>query len=440
MRGQPRSKSITVTSTIILFFTLVLVLGTAIGFGIAGWLAAQSPVRSREPVTDNTGARLPDKPTLPDLQSKYDGLKDTAKDLDSRFLALETKLKAGAEKAEGMEKLLSLVLVITSLYALALGVNAYVGLQSTLKKAENELDEIQRRYPELADLDQNLRMIVNRTSVVTRRLGEDWTRAYKDLAARQRGEFMLAESLVGGMELFGLGQQDKFSKDIIEIYHGLGIVLSSKFSVESENGSENRNDWERALIYFEKARNGARSGTGLDAKAKARLFKDCGVHLTMLQQVNKGRSLSVSGLSELNGFAQDAKWAFEESLAQNPEQAGALFGLSWICAEMTDFSYAIKTITRLIGLESWEGVDREKYLAFAYYNRASFRVLGAPGDAAVHGEAMADLVRSAKLAKEQGKAEQWRKTFDDDSSKVGGDLRSLWSTHAGELQALRDSI
>ena len=75
----------------------------------------------------------------------------------------------------------------------------------------------------------------------------------------------------------------------------------------------------------------------------------------MLQQVTKGRSYSASEQSELKGFAQDAKWAFEESLAQNPLEAGALFGLSWIFYNMKDFSCAIKTVTRLIGLESLEG-------------------------------------------------------------------------------------
>jgi hypothetical protein len=211
-----------------------------------------------------------------------------------------------ADNSKPFDRLVTLLLTLTSLYALALGLNSYFGLKQILDTGKEDLGrlrdflaqsrtdvreklqevdnrvgaavtnansqlaefrtELREKHPELANLDKNLHDVLYGIEQIFQP-GKNWTTQYGDLTFEQRERFGIAEMRVAGLEVFRLGDLASFREHARRVYQGLGRFYSSKYRVEKQ-----RHYWDRASLYFENA-------LQFDmATRPAEQMKDFGVH------------------------------------------------------------------------------------------------------------------------------------------------------------------
>jgi len=249
----------------------------------------------------------------------------------------------------------TLLLTLTSLYALALGLNSYFGLKQILDSGKDDLGklrdfladsrmeireklrdvdtkvgsaiasansqlvdfrtELREKYPELANLHANLRDVLSGIRLMFQP-GQNWTTQYGELTPEQREKFGFAEIRVAGMEVFRLGDLDSFRPDVRRAYQGLGRFYSSKYRDEKL-----RSYWERGSLYFDTAVQLDRA----PAKPPAELPKDLGVHLTLIEKAMEDRlaagTAAPEELREIEMLRSRAERAFREKPLGEP--AGA---------------------------------------------------------------------------------------------------------------------
>jgi hypothetical protein len=90
------------------------------GFGLSSYLAGSLTVESIAPI-----------PPTADEQERI-------QDLRHRYEMLKTNLDVAAEEAKRIDRFMTLLLALTSLYAIALGLNSYFGLKQVLDTAKED--------------------------------------------------------------------------------------------------------------------------------------------------------------------------------------------------------------------------------------------------------------------------------------------------------------
>jgi tetratricopeptide (TPR) repeat protein len=472
-------------TTSALFGLLLLGLGAGIGFGLTTWfrpelnLSTQSQAQTKEslPLNQSGGAgsaglktpAAPQPGALPaSNQSANTGAATTqtpATDMEARYELLKERLNAAAEQTRQLDRLVTFLVTITTLYALALGLNSYFGLKQILEGSKEDLAQLkerigdaktrvaeflatsekelesfrtrlQEKYPELANMHNNLRDVVtsiNRDFMPDR----NWTYMYAEMSVQARERVTIAEIRRAGLEAFGLGEVSVFRADARLMYQGLGRFYSSKY-----RASRDRRDWERASLYFDEAMN-------LDpANSPSDLLKDVGVHLTLIEQIALSEPVqgdsSAPTESEMRVLRGRAERVFRQSLVASSEP-GVLFGLGWILyrqvvtGEKSREGYrdAIEMYTKLIDLKEWPSGQRQKYLLYTYLNRAGIRVLLAADDNPSdpeYGRAIDDIQSAREVAKEYGALETWTVKVKEELEK--GDLRKLRTLRPEEVERL----
>lgn len=437
--------------TVLLFALLLLGLGGGIGYGLA-ILIGPGPIRSETPV------RSPGVGPA--------GTYALAHDLELRYQIVKGQLDSVADNAKQISTLIALLLSLSSLYALALGLNSFFGLKQILDAGKDDLGrlkdflaqsrtdvrdklqeadtkvggiikdansklsefrtELREKYPELANLDANLREVLLGITLMFRQ-GRNWTVQYAALTFEQRERFRVAEMRMAGLEVFRPGELNSLRDEAARVYQGLGRFYSSKYQEEKQRG-----DWERASLYFGSARQLA------SAKPPAELMKDLGVHLTLIEQAidNRGGTPTADEATELEKLRTQAEQAFRAALGQNPLEPGALFGLGWILYKRKDYAEAILQYVAITTITAWADSDRQKYLEDAYLNQAGCCTLAAtmvPDDPA-YDEALELLKKSKEVAIEYNRLAGWREKVAKERGT--GDLQKLNQTKPNELDQL----
>jgi tetratricopeptide (TPR) repeat protein len=447
-------------STLIALAVLLIGLGWGIGYGVTV-LLRPVPLVSVPPAATNganPSAAATDSTALPP-------------ELELRYQLLKNQLDNAADNSKQLDRLVTLLLTLTSLYALALGLNSYFGLKQILDSGKEDLGklrdflgesrtevreklrdvdakvgsaitnansqlvefrtELREKYPELANLHANLRDVLSGIRLMFQP-GQNWTTQYGELTPEQREKFGVAEIRVAGLEVFRLGDLDSFRPDVRRAYQGLGRFYSSKYKDEKL-----RSYWERGSLYFDTAVQLDRA----PAKPPAELLKDLGVHLTLIEQtmddhVAAGGTATPAEMREAELLRSRAERAFRESLSENPLEPGALFGLGWVLLKKPDYQDAIAQYARVTANTSLTSGDRKKYLEDAYLNQACCYSLLATADTtdAAYATALERLEESKKVAIEYNRLSEWKvKTANEAASK---DLRRLQAARAQELTTL----
>lgn len=420
-------------STVWLFGFLLIALGGGIGYGV-GVLSTPVPV-----------VTVPSPPNPTALPPE----------LELRYQLLKNQLDNAAENSKQLDRLLTLLVALTSLYALALGLNSFFGLKQILESGKEDLSrlreflvqsrtetekklrevddrvgatitnahsqlaefrtELREKYPELANLHASLRDLLSGIRLIFR-AGQNWTTQYGELACEQRERFRVAEMRVSGLEVFQPGEVVSFRDDMRRVYQGLARFYSSKYQEEKD-----RSDWERASLYFQAA-------VQLDpTKPTAELMKDVGVHLTQIEVTLddrvavRGKPLTPQEKREVGMLRSRAEQSFSESLSHNPLEPGALFGLGWVHQKNENYQAAIAQYAVLTGLTAWSVGERQKYLEDAFVNEAECYSLLASSDPADNNytTAMTQLAESKKIAAEFNRLAEWKKKIEQERTDLG---------------------
>jgi tetratricopeptide (TPR) repeat protein len=435
---------------------LLIGLGWGIGNGVTV-LLHQLPVF---PPPAAKGANPPVDPNNP---------KALPPELELRYQLLKNQLDNAAENSKQLDRLVTLLLTLTSLYALALGLNSYFGLKQILESGKEDLGklrdflaesrsavrdklgevdskvgeavtkansqladfrtELREKYPELANLHGNLRDILAEIRLMFP-TGRDWIKHYGVLTPEQREKFGVAEMRIIGLEVFGLADVDPLRQDVRQVYQGLGRFYSSRYRKEKL-----RSYWERASLYFETA-------VQLDPEPLSELLKDLGVHLTLIEQIMDdsmaaGGTVTQVEIREVEALRSRAERAFRECLSVNPMEPGALFGLAWLLYKKSDYLDAIAQYAVVTTITSWADGDRKKFLDDAYLNQACcYSLMGATADPAdlTYSTALECLKLSKAVAIEYNREAEWKVKVEKEGSSQ--DLRKLRAARPQELTAI----
>jgi len=174
-------------------------------------------------------------------------------ELELRYQLLKNQLDNAADNSKQLDRLATLLLTLTSLYALALGLNSYFGLKQILDSGKEDLGklrdflelsrtevrdklrdvdtkvdatltnansqlaefraELREKYPELTNLHANLRDVLSGIRLMFQP-GQNWTTQYGELTFEQWEKFGVAEMRLAGLEVFRLGDLGSSRQDL----------------------------------------------------------------------------------------------------------------------------------------------------------------------------------------------------------------------------------
>ncbi|PYP89099.1 MAG: hypothetical protein DMG65_14085 [Candidatus Angelobacter sp. Gp1-AA117] len=305
------------------------------------------------------------------------------------------KLELYGKRADDLERLLSLLLAGSTIYALAVGYNAYQQSKDTTKKledlekdlkdlkseAEKHIEQLQSRitrsFPLFTDLDFAISTTTNK---ILRLFPHLDLSEQVNLSAQEKQQILFYEKATAAFEFF---ETHSLRAEISGIYRGLGNFYARKFKQDSAANpqpSTLQDDKDRALFYLNYA----------------------------IQQDDKNSN----ALNDRGYFALEieqpaqpvkAKGDFLSSLKANPEQQRARYNLALIEHRAGNFNESIRIIDLALEKKNWQEEPIPERVPDLRYNRAcslacaARQVQGTKQDAHLE-SAMSELEKIATAA------------------------------------------
>ena len=405
--------------------------------------------------------------------------------VDDAALAYLEKRADGVERREAqIEKLLGLLTLITSLYALVLGLAAYTNFKQLVENGEKEVtrivsradqllddaaeeskralervqkdssdalaaskteladfrDEVRRDIPEIQRLDTSVRELLAELNEQLKG-GEDWLRQqwFEKIGDYARQQVHISEIRVGALEPFALGKVPRYKASWSEIYQRLGIFYLGRcaFAVAQQRTENAIDDWNRALLYMDRS-----CSINQD---NAESFRLRGV---IYSRPAPGRPVDFSSAE------RDFKIALSLANDTTPTTLLALFGLAWLKDEQHDYDASIEALDSLVdkGEKVYKGEklgeESANILSMGFYNRACSQARKAQLDNTPETEvttllerAMKDCEKTVEYARGTERKQKLSKLFDKDMS-ADGDLALLAASgqYAERIARVRQSL
>lgn len=313
-----------------------------------------------------------------------------------------------ARRADDIERLLSLLVAVSTIYAIALGVNAYAQTKEAgakvdkltaemQKSAEETKQEIVKLFPLFEEIDRQISLTMNGLLTLLPRIDVS-EKNYHDLSIKEREEILYYEKSIAATELFNVRS---FRETRSGIFHGLGNFYALKYAGEHRREDEAR---ERAIFYLEKAIDLHPKNTGA---------------------LNDRGYLALSIYADPN--FEEAKKFFKTSLKVDPEQQRPLYNLAWISHKQNHFDKSVAMISQALETAKWQMARDAARVSDLYYQRACSLVqmamsLGVAERAHLFRKAVDDLMKVLENPNTDWKTT--KKTFEDDV-KTDGDLYPL---------------
>ena len=344
--------------------------------------------------------------------------------------ALSEKLDLYDKRAEELDKLLALLLGLSTIYAIALSLSAYQQLKDSAdkledlrKEAQDKINQLpgeianikatarddlndfalrmQSKYPLFADMDIAIRGIMDRLMHLLPVL--DWSdEDYRCLPPQVKQEILFYEKTVAAFEYYDLERIPKVRLTASEIYHGLGNFYGLRFVLESHL----EEDKERSRFYLDRA--------------------------IFYNPENVGalndRGFLAMNLDKPPDFAK-ARKTFTESLAADPGQQRARYNLAYVeHVEKGNYARSKQLLSEALEKKAWQNGSPARHRASILYNRACAYARLGESDVSqkqnYFDKALADLKEMCDV----GIADRAElpKSFKDDL-QPGGDLSPLTS-------------
>ncbi len=295
--------------------------------------------------------------------------KEIAKEEDE---VLKIKLDAYEKRAQDIEKLTTLLTGLSVLYALALGVTAYIGLQNSLQqakavgdeletlraKAVKQLDEaeskatevvhqIRDEFPLFGYVDANLRRITRDFLRIMPFKG--WSDSiYANLKPQTTEEILYYEKTAASLEFFDLRS---IRSEVSRIYEGLGVFYALKCQHQRKHlQQDSALELGRSKFYLDRA-------TKADPENFA-AWNDCAWVALVL---------------DIPPILVQARQFSLASLKIADKQQRAEYNLSVAEHLSGNFSLAEEHLTRALTIKNWEEAEYVGRIHNLYYNRACAR-------------------------------------------------------------------
>lgn len=288
--------------------------------------------------------------------------------MEARLTNLETRANELEKRADDVQRMLTLLLGLSTVYALALGFAAYAQLKDSTSNIEklsksaeekvdklpNDIDELflrtQARIPMLANMNDRIhdfmQDLIQQLPIMDPNL--DWTKDkyYRRLNDEDKEKIFFWEKTAAVFACFDLRGRDR--QNVSEIYHGFGNFYGLRYLFH-DDGS------------------GAKDGKQRD---RARLYLDLAVRYDSLNSgALNDRGYLALELEEVSDTVK-AKSCFEASLKSDPEQQRARYDLALIAHRAKDYATAVALETEAMTKQHWQGNIPARYQSSLLYNRA----------------------------------------------------------------------
>ena len=281
---------------------------------------------------------------------------------------IKEELDLYSKRADDLERLLSLLIAVSTVYAIALSWNAYQQARESADKlekikgeteairqrakeeAEKVRDDVLKIFPVFEGMDDAIRSTMHKVMSLLPRIDLS-EKKFEDLHTRDREEILFYEKTMSASEYFNLRS---FKKMTSEIYHGLGNFYALKSASERDSNrtasDENR---ERSRFYLERALDLDENNVGA--------LNDRG-YLSM-------RLDSPTRLDESRTY-------FERSLRVDGKHQRAKYNLALIkhLCRPPDYEGSIHLLTEARDTQRWQEMPDPRRISEILYNRACSRV------------------------------------------------------------------
>jgi hypothetical protein len=387
--------------------------------GVTAWNAYH-------PLVNSSGAENP-------TNAKEDP-KEIANEKDE---VLKIKIDAYEKRVEDLEKLTALLTGLSVLYALALGVTSYIGLQNSLQqakaigdelealraKAVKQLDEaeskatevvhqIRDEFPLFGYVDANLRRITRDFLRIMPFKG--WSdQIYANLKPQTTEEILYYEKTAASLEFFDLRS---IRAEVSRIYEGLGVFYALKCQHQRKYFQQDSAlELGRSKFYLDRA-------TKADPENFA-AWNDCAWVALVLDNppsLVQARQFSLASLKIVD------------------KQQRAEYNLSVAEHLSGNFSLAEERLSRALTQKKWEEEEYIGRVHNLYYNRACARCRLSQNPASdpktrtadtLVDEALEDLMDAfGPSQREHWDTDDWKAVVGD--CLKGGDLEIVTRKHA----------
>jgi tetratricopeptide (TPR) repeat protein len=328
--------------------------------------------------------------------------------------AMKEKLEAYDKRADELEKLLELLLGVSTIYAVALGLSAYQQLKDSADKledlskdAQKKIDElpaeietikksakvnfdefvimVKSRFPLFADMDYAIREIMDRLMLLLPVI--DWSdENYRTLSAQLKEEILFYEKTVAALECFDLRGTRHIQQTISEIYHGLGNFYGLRYASVNKRSKDSADKLKSLREAAEKEIHEPDIAIpeiahrllnlppavywGDEDKERARFYLDRSIHHN---PENSGayndRGFLAANLDDPPDY-QTARAVFSKSLAVDAEQQRARYNLAYIEHAAKNYGRSVELLTEALEKKWWQGKLAPRHRPSILYNRA----------------------------------------------------------------------
>jgi tetratricopeptide (TPR) repeat protein len=264
---------------------------------------------------------------------------------------LKERLELYSKRADDIERLLSLLIAISTLYALALGLNAFAQLKDSSTKiekltdsirdnAEKTKEEILEIFPLFEGIDTQITATMNDLLNLLPLIDIN-QKSYDKLLPKEKEAVRYYEKSIAATELFNVRS---FKEKRSGIFHGLGNFYALKYVGE---GRINDETLDRCTFYLEKA-------IALDPNNVGAL---------------NDRGYVALRICKAENFDEALKF-FELSRRVDQDQQRPLYNMAWIYHMRGDFLTSIKLASEALDKAKWQISKNKTRLSDIHYHRA----------------------------------------------------------------------
>jgi len=323
-------------------------------------------------------------------QPSKDSIDERQKVIGSQLDAYKVQLDAYKTQADDLQRLISLLVGLSSFYAVVLGATSYLTAHQFIDRIKSDADRVERNvqaleknYPVFTDFGANIDAGIQKLSD---KFPSDEERDvyYTRLTENDKELILFFERSMVFLDYLDLPGKTA------RLYYGLGMFYSGRHSVEKlrldslENSGKIRigTEWclmdrrslvreacVRACFYLQRAVDGDSSNSNFVAR------NDLGLALADLADLEDNSATKTVLLSRAESY-------FRDSYEIERCQQRALYNLARLLANRKEYDDAVEKLSEALNQTNWQTKPNPFRVKDIRYNRACYRCRLAEGASA----------------------------------------------------------
>lgn len=253
---------------------------------------------------------------------------------------MKERLELYGKRADDIQRLITILLTVSTIYGIALAVNAYTEVKNSAQKVDKLLEkteaDVLKIFPLFEAIESSINNMMHHLLGVLPRL-DLHEKTYASFSAEEKEKIFYYEKSVSALEVFNM---KPFSEQVSAIFHGLGSFYALKYQAQ-----KTPQDRERSVFYLEKA-------IELDPK-NVKALNDRGYAALVMDQ-----------------DFENAKKYLTKSLDIDDDQQRPRYNLAYIAHMQKEYLKSVEHITEALARHKWQVSPYAPRRMDLYYQRA----------------------------------------------------------------------